>query len=90
MTQFVLQHIILMQLDRFAHQIFDDRLCAGACSIRPVHEFTFHDRGTLLRTPFLFGFFLSQFLCLPNAVVLGFQGYLLGRDNLQASFDRVV
>ena len=44
----------------------------------------------MLRTPFLFGFFLSQFLCLPYAVVLGFLGYLLSRDNLQASFDGVV
>ena len=90
MAQFILQHIILMQLDRFAHQIFYDRLCTGACGIRPVHEFTFHNRGALLRTPFLFSFLLSQLLCLLDAVVLGFLGYLLSSDDLQASLDRVV
>ena len=79
-----------MQLDGFAHQIFYDRLCTGACGIRPVHKFTFHDRGTLLRTPLLFSFLLSQLLCLLDAVVLGFLGYLLSSDDLQASLDRVV
>ena len=88
-AQFILQHVILMQLDRFAHQVLYDRQGSGTGGIGPVHEFTFHDRCTLLRSYFLSGFIACQLLCLLYAVVLGFLGNFFRRNDLQTSLDGI-
>ena len=89
-SQFIFQQIILMQLDRFAHQVLYDRQGSGTGGIGPVHEFAFHDRGTLLRSSFLSGFIPGQLLCLLYAVVLGFLCDFLRRDNLESSLDGIL
>ena len=88
-AQFILQHVILMQLDRFAHQVLYDRQGSGTGGIGPVHEFAFHDRGTLLRSSFLSGFIPCQLLCLLYAVVLGFLCYFFRLNDLQTSLDGI-